>query len=236
MNEKVELPLQYRWSQGWTYILSDLIPDCGILFAIFLSVAIAPMFAGEWHNNTKALISTTKNGLEKLAGIKVLVSFLFAFELYLMVVISSIFLQILFLGTRGADMPIQCIKLIATAPWTVLQAEIYEYAYLLLAILGYTGMVLLFSALMRSNYAALLFSLAVVFVPMAIAEFLPLWGQKAIELLPFVGSSADIFRTNAYHIFGKIIWSPYLLLVIPVILGIICVPFAIRSWSKRVKV
>ena len=41
------------------------------------------------------------------------------------------FLQIIFLGTGGADMPIQCIKLIATAPWTVLQAEIYEYAYLL---------------------------------------------------------------------------------------------------------
>ncbi len=236
MNEKVELPLQYRWTEGWTYITSDFIPDCGILFAIFIAIAIAPMFAGEWHNNAKALISTTKNGWEKLAGIKVLVSLLFAFELYLLVVISSVFLQILFLGTSGADMPIQCIKLIATAPWTVLQAEIYEYTYLLLATLGYTGIVLLFSALTHSNYAALLLSLSIVFVPMAAAQFLPLWGQKALELLPFVGSPTDIFRTNAYHIFGKIIWSPYLLILIPVILGIVCVPFAIRSWSKRVRV
>lgn len=236
MNEKVELPLQYRWTEGWVYITSDFIPDCGILFAIFLSIAIAPMFAGEWHNNAKALISTTKNGWEKLAGIKVLVSFLFALELYLIVVLSSIFLQILFLGTAGADMPIQCIKLVATAPWTVLQAEVYEYAYLLLATLGYTGIILLCSALTHSNYAALLLSLAIVFVPMATAQFLPLWGQKALELLPFVGSSTDIFRTNAYHIFGKIIWSPYLLIVIPVTLGIICLPFTIRSWSKRVKV
>lgn len=236
MNKKVELPLQYRWTEGWVYIISDFIPDCGILFAIFLSIAIAPVFAGEWHNHTKALIATTKNGWGKLAGIKVLVSFLFALELYFIEVLSSIFLQILFLGTAGADMPIQCIKLIATAPWTVLQAEIYEYTYLLLATLGYTGIILLCSALTHSNYATLLLSLAIVFVPMATAKFLPLWGQKALELLPFVGSPTDIFRTNAYHIFGKIIWSPYLLILIPVILGIVCVPFAIRSWSKRAKV
>ncbi len=55
-------------------------------------------------------------------------------------------------------MPIQCIKLVATAPWTVLQAEIYEYAYLLLATLGYTGIILLCSALIHSNFAVLLLS------------------------------------------------------------------------------
>lgn len=236
MNEKVELPLQYRWSEGWSFITSDFISGCGAVFAIFLAIAIAPMFSGEWHSNTKALISTTKNGWKKLASIKVLVSFLFALELYIIIVFSSIFLQIVFLGTGGADMPIQCIKLVATAPWTVLQAEIYEYAYLLLATFGYTGIILLCSALTRSNYVSLLLSLAIVFVPMSIAQFLPLWGQKALELIPFVGNSTDIFRTNVYHILGKIIWSPYLLLAIPATLGAISLPFAIRVWAKRPKV
>lgn len=236
MNEKVELPLQYRWSEGWSFITSDFISGCGVVFAIFLAIAIAPMFSGEWHSNTKALISTTKNGWKKLASIKVLVSFLFALELYIIIVFSSIFLQIVFLGTGGADMPIQCIKLVATAPWTVLQAEIYEYAYLLLATLGYTGIILLCSALTRSNYVSLLLSLAIVFVPMSIAQFLPLWGQKALELIPFVGNSTDIFRTNVYHLFGQIIWSPYLLITVPAILGVISLPFAIRAWAKRTNV
>ena len=155
---------------------------------------------------------------------------------YIIIVFSSIFLQIVFLGTGGADMPIQCIKLVATAPWTVLQAEIYEYAYLLLATFGYTGIILLCSALTRSNYVSLLLSLAIVFVPMSIAQFLPLWGQKALELIPFVGNSTDIFRTNAYHLFGQIIWSPYLLITVPVILGVISLPFAIRAWAKRTNV
>lgn len=236
MNKKVELPLQYRWSEGWSFITSDFISGCGVVFAIFLAIAIAPMFSGEWHSNTKALISTTKNGWKKLASIKVLVSFLFALELYIIIVFSSIFLQIVFLGTGGADMPIQCIKLVATAPWTVLQAEIYEYAYLLLATFGYTGIILLCSALTRSNYVSLLLSLAIVFVPMSIAQFLPLWGQKALELIPFVGNSTDIFRTNAYHLFGQIIWSPYLLITVPAILGVISLPFAIRAWAKRTNV
>lgn len=236
MNSEVELPLQYRWTEGWSFVTTDFISGCGIVFAIFLAIAIAPMFSGEWHSNTKALVSTTKNGGKKLAGVKVLVSFMFALELYAIIVICSILLQIIFLGTGGCDMPIQCIKLIATAPWTILQAEIYEYAYLLLATLGYTGIVLLCSALTKSNYVSLLLSLSTIFVPMAITKFLPLSGQKALELIPFVGDSTDIFRTNAYHLFGHTIWSPYLLITVPVILGIVCLPFAIQAWAKRSKV
>ena len=72
--------------------------------------------------------------------------------LKIIITISSILLQIIFLGTEGTDMPIQCIKILAVAPWTVLQAEIYEYGYLLLATLGYTGIVLLCSALTKTNY------------------------------------------------------------------------------------
>ena len=57
-------------------------------------------------------------------------AFLFTLELYGIITVSSVFLQILFLGTEGWDMPIQCIKILAAAPWNVLQAEIYEYIYL----------------------------------------------------------------------------------------------------------
>lgn len=233
MNKKVEIPLQYRWSEGWAFVTTNFIDELGILIAIFLAVAIAPMFSNEYHDNTRALIATTKNGWETLAGSKVIVSFLFALELYTLLTVSSILLQIIFLGTSGSDMPIQCIKLIAAAPWTVIQAEVYEYAYLLLATLGYTGIVLLCSALTKSNFISLLLSLALLFVPRSISQFLPLWGQKLIELIPFIGTSTDIFRTNTYHLFGKIIWSPYLLITIPVLLGLINIPFVVKQWSKR---
>ena len=236
MNANRDMPLKYRWTEGWSFVTADFISGCGVVFAIFLAVAIAPIFCGEWHNNTRALITTTKYGWNKIAIIKVLVSLIFALELYSIITVSSILLQIIFLGTEGGDLPIQCIKILAVAPWTVLQAEIYEYSYLLLAALGYTGIVLLCSALAKTNYVSLIISLAIVFVPMAISQFLPLWGQKVLDLIPFVGSSTDIFRTNAYHLFGHIIWSPYLLITVPMILGLICLPFAVRSWAKRAKI
>lgn len=99
MNKKVELPLQYRWSEGWSFITSDFISGCGVVFAIFLAIAIAPMFSGEWHSNTKALISTTKNGWKKLASIKVLVSFYLHLN-YISLLYSVLFFCKLFFGYR----------------------------------------------------------------------------------------------------------------------------------------
>lgn len=162
-------------------------------------------------------------------------AFLFTLELFGIVTASSVFLQMVFLGTEGWDMPIQCIKILAAAPWNVLQAEIYEYVYLLPAALGYTGIVLLCSALTKSNYVSLLISLAIIFVPMAVSQFLPLWGQKLLDLIPFVGSSTDIFRTNIYRLFEVRIWSPYLPITVPIILWMISLPFAVRFWAKRAK-
>lgn len=87
----------------------------------------------------------------------------------------------------------------------------------------------------KNNVLTLLLSLAVVYGPMMIAEYLPYKMQKALDLIPLVGSSTDIFRTNTFRIFGKLIWSPYLLITIPVLIGILCMPFAIKSWSRRMK-
>lgn len=236
MNAKVDTPLQYRWTEGWTFVTAGFVSQCGVVLAIFLAIGIAPVFCGEWHDHTKALIATTKNGRKKIAGSKVMAAFLFTLELFGIVTASSVFLQIVFLGTEGWDMPIQCIKILAAAPWNVLQAEIYEYVYLLLAALGYTGIILLCSTLTRSNYVSLLISLGIVFVPMAVSQFLPLWGQKLLDLIPFVGSSTDIFRTNIYHLFGLRIWSPYLLIAVPIILGLAALPFTVHLWAKRTKI
>ena len=197
MNAKADTPLQYRWTEGWTFVTADFVSQCGVVLAIFLAIGIAPMFCGEWHDHTKALIATTKNGRKKIAGVKVMAAFLFALELFGIITASSVFLQIVFLGPEGWDMPIQCIKILAAAPWNVLQAEIYEYVYLLLAALGYTGIVLLCSALTRSNYVSLLTSLGIVFVPMAVSQFLPLWGQKLLDLIPF-GSHSICRQCNRY--------------------------------------
>ncbi|MDE5966043.1 MAG: ABC transporter permease subunit [Lachnospiraceae bacterium] len=232
----VKEPFRYEWTEGWSVLLGSIVAELGSVVALFLAITLSPLFAGEWHDNTSSLVLTTKNGWEKIACAKIGTGLLFTVEFFVILMAGNIVSQIFFLGTAGWDMPIQVIKLIAIAPMNMLQAELYEYAFTFLGAVGFAGVVMFISAKTRSNVLALLLSLTVVYGPMMIVEYLPYGVQKALDLLPLVGSATDIFRTNTFHIFGEYVWSPYLLLTVPVLIGIVCIPFAIKKWSRRLRV
>lgn len=235
MGQKAEKPFHYEWVEGWSTLLGSMVADIGVVMALLLAIILSSLFAGEWHDNTSTLVLTTRNGWGEIALAKIFTGLAFTVELFALFAASNIVSQLFFMGTTGWNMPIQNIKLIAVAPMNMLQAEIYEYAFALLGAIGFAGIVMFISAIVKNNVFALLLSLAVVYGPMMIAEYLPYGMQKALDLIPLVGSSTDIFRTNTFHIFGKIIWSPYLLITVPVLIGIFCIPFAVKSWSRRMK-
>lgn len=236
INAKVKEPFRYEWTEGWSNLLGSIVPDMGVVMALFLAIVLSSLFAGEWYNNTSSLLLTTKNGWKKIAFAKIGVGLSFTAEFFAILTAGNLVSQIFFLGTAGWDMPIQTIKLIDIAPMNMLQAEIYEYAFVFLGVIGFAGVVMFISAKTRSNVLGLLFSLAVVYGPMMIAEYLPYGVQKALDLIPLVGSGADIFRTNTFCVFGKYVWSPYLLIAVPVLVGVLCLPFAVKSWSRRLRV
>lgn len=235
MNEKVNEPFHYDWTQGWSHLLCTTVADMGTVMALFIAIVLSSLFAGEWHDDTSSLILTTKKGWKESAYVKICVGITFTVELFTILALGVVAVQLFFLGTSGWDMPIQNIKILSVAPMNVLQAEIYELAFTLLGAIGFAGIVMLISAVVKSNVLALILSLAVVYFPPMIISYLPIGMQKAIDLLPLVGSGADIFRTNTFNIFGKFIWSPYLLIVVPVLIGIVCMPFAVKNWSRRIK-
>lgn len=235
LEQEVETPLRYGWVEGWSQLLGSMAADLGSVMALFLAIVLSSVFAGEWHDNTSPLVLTTTNGWGKVAFAKILTGLAFTVEFFVILVIPSVVSQISFMGTSGWDMPIQNIKLLAIAPMNMLQAEVYEYVFALLGAIGFAGVVMLISATVKNNVFALLFSLAFVYGPMVVAEYLPYKIQKTLDLLPLVGSGTDIFRTNTFCVFGKYVWSPYLLVTVPVLIGICCMPFAIRNWSRRLK-
>ena len=236
IDSAVKEPFRYEWAEGWSQLLGSVVADMGTVLALFLAITLSSLFAGEWHDNTSSLVLTTKNGWEKIACAKTGTGLLFTVEFFAILTAGNIVSQIFFLGTAGWDMPIQLIKLISIAPMNMLQAELYEYTFTFLGAIGFAGVVMFISAKIRSNVLALLFSLAVVYGPMMIAEYLPYGVQKALDLIPLAGSAADIFRTNTFHIFGKYIWSPYLLIPVPVLIGILCIPLAVKGWSRRLRI
>ena len=235
IGEKVKIPFSWKWVEGWSNVLGSMLSDLGVILALFLAIVLSALFAGEWHDNTSPLLLTTKNGWKKLARAKILTGIAFTLELFTMVAAGMIVLQLVYFGTEGWDMPIQMVKMIAIAPMNMLQAEIYEYAFLLLGVLGFAGLVMLFSALCKNHVLALLLSLAVSYGPMAFHERVPMWMEKMFDLLPLVGSGADVFRTNTYHIFGHYIWSPYLIIWVPLLIGVLCLRPAVKGWARRMR-
>ncbi len=235
IEEKVSKPFHYGWIRGWQTLLSITIDTSAASMALFLAIVLSTLFAGEWHDNTSSLVLTTKNGWGKIAFAKMATGLAFTVELFAMIAICDIVSQLFFMGTTGWDMPVQLIKLTTIAPMNMLQAEIYEWAFILLGMVGYAGIVMLISAAVKSNVLALILSLAVVYVPTMIDPYLPFGFQKALSLIPLVGSGTDIFRTYTFHIFGKYVWSPYLLITVPVLIGIVCMPFVVKKWSRRIK-
>lgn len=235
IDEKVMKPFHYGWIRGWQTLLSITIDTLAESMALFLAIVLSTLFAGEWHANTSSLVLTTKNGWKKIAVAKIVTGLAFTVELFAMVAICDIASQLFFMGTTGWDMPVQLIKLTAIAPMNMLQAEIYEWAFTLLGMVGFAGIVMLISSAVKSNVLALILSLAVVYVPTVIEQYLPFGLQKALSFIPLVGSGTDIFRTYTFHIFGKYVWSPYLLITVPVLIGVLCIPFAVKGWSRRLK-
>ncbi|MCR5232524.1 MAG: ABC transporter permease [Lachnospiraceae bacterium] len=235
MNDKVDTPFKYSWLEGWSTVLIDEIPDFGMILAIVIVIALSSLFAGEWHERTGPMLLSMKMGWEKDSLAKIAVGFCFSIELFLIVIIPHIFVQLVFLGVEGWDVPIQCIKMIAIAPLNMLQAEIYEYSYVFIGIIGFSAMVMLVSSLFKNDRFAMIGGFALLVVPAIISDYLPYRSQLVVSLFPLAGNAADIFRMYTLNLFGKIVWLPYMELVVPLVFAIISIPLIVKRWSRMQK-
>ncbi len=232
MEQDVQKPFPYGWTGGWRYVLGTIMSDLGLLMGVPLAIALAPVFAQERRCRMDALQYTARKGRGGVAAAKTVSAFLLGTELFLLWAATQLAIQFFFLGTQGMALPIQLVKLLANAPLTVWQAELWAYAQLFAATLGFTGVMLLLSGLC-SSFAAVLIGLALLFGPVLLGGNLPIAAQKALELLPFVGSTVDTLRTNLYHVFGMAVWSPYAFLAVPPVLGAAAVIPAVCRWCRR---
>lgn len=235
MNEKTNTPFSYAWTEGWRTVLASMIPDFEIVIALALVISLAPLFAGEWHDRTGTMILSMKHGWKKDAVAKLAVGLVFTVEVFILISVPSIIVQMVFLGFSGWDTPVQCIKMLAIAPMNMAQAEIYEYLFLFVGIIGFATVVMLISSFLKSDRIAMIGGFAMLVVPMFVSGHLPYRAQLVLELFPLAGNAGDIFRMYTLNVFGKIIWLPYLELVTPLLFAIICVPISVKMWSRMQK-
>lgn len=101
MNAKVDTPFSYTWTEGWRTVLASLIPDYGMIIAIVIIVSLAPLFSGEWRDGTGTMILSTKDGWRKDAVAKMGVGLAFTTEVFTLVAVPSIIVQMVFWVCQG---------------------------------------------------------------------------------------------------------------------------------------
>ncbi len=232
MDSRAEKPWRYGWVSGWDSEVRSM-AGLGARLAPWLAAALAFTFSGERQLGAAPLLRAARYGRRRLARAKVLSGLAFAAELYALIAGSSLALQLIWLGPEGWDLPIQFDSLLAVAPWNMLQAEGYALAFSFLNAIGYAALVLLLSSLTGSGVVSLTLSLAAVYAPGLLEDYLPRWARTALQLLPPASGGSDIFGCNVFHILGRGVWSPYVLIAVPALIGLSCLPLAVLGWSRR---
>lgn len=224
---QVQKPFYYDWPEGQNLYL-ELTATLASCTALFLCLAMAPVFAGEYQQRTDSILLCARHGRGRLARAKLGAGLLVATLTYLACAGVYLALQFFFLGTRGLGCPIQLIKPLATTPLTLWQAEALSLLLGLLHCLASVLITLLLSARLRSPFPPAAISLLLIFLPMIFNGSLPGPLQLIVDLLPFSGDYSELFRANLLHLFGLRVWSPCFYFAVP----LLCPPLALRSYLR----
>ncbi|MDE6725622.1 MAG: ABC transporter permease [Ruminiclostridium sp.] len=224
-NLEVKTPFYYDWFEGQSVYLEIMSP-IPIIIALFITVFISPICALEYQQKTDSVILCSKHGRKKLALAKLSASVIFSSAVYIICMGIYIAGQLFFCGTRALNCPIQLIKHMAIAPLTILQAEIYLIVLGFLSCLAITAVTFLLSSAINLVFPVAAASMMLIIIPMLLSGAIP-ESLSFITVLPFMSDYTEIYRTNIYfHI-----WSPYLMIAVPILIFIICAPFAV--WKFR---
>ncbi len=119
----------------------------------------------------------------------------------------------------------QFIKPYSFAPITIGQAELYQIILGFISCAAITLFTALVSSAVHSTFPAVIIPAAVIIsglmsglIPESL-EFIAAW-------IPFVGNYTALFGMNMYfHI-----WQPYYIMITPVIISVVCLPWAVYKF------
>ena len=156
---------QYGYHKGWSMILDTL--TWPVLIMMIICIGIAPIFAGEYQSKCDSLILCMKYGKSKLIFAKTVSGWLYATCVYwgITLVYSSVYM--IFLGTQGADLPIQLKYPAMSVGYNLTMGEAVGIALLLgyFFTLGIMGITLFMSALLKNTYAVIIIAFLLIIIP-----------------------------------------------------------------------
>lgn len=214
---------QYGYHKGWSMILDTL--TWPVLIMLIICIGIAPIFAGEYQSKCDSLILCMKYGKSKLIFAKTVSGWLYATCVYwgITLIYSSVYM--IFLGTQGADLPIQLKYPAMSVGYNLIMGEAVGIALLLgyFFTLGIMGITLFMSALLKNTYAVIIVAFLLIIIPTFLS---PDTGGYAwshvLSLLPPKIADFSFQSYTAYSIGNIVLSWPVMAILINAIVAVIC--------------
>jgi len=197
---KFEKPLFFTFSYAWRTIF-NILYNANIVFALFLLITIAPLFAEEYSSGADGVILTTRYGKSKGIYAKMVVALLVA---TLAVVAFALFVLLIcglyFNGLTGwqADVQTQFDSLLMLVPIRMNNLQFYLFAVSMywLSAIGTAMLSCCCSAMCKKTFTACITSSVLYLIPVlprqigVVNEFVrecmlifPVWASKSEQVL-----------------------------------------------------
>lgn len=214
---------QYGYHKSWSMILDTL--TWLVLIMIIICIGIAPIFAGEYQSKCDSLILCMKYGKSKLIFAKTISGWLYATCVYwgITLIYSSVYM--IFLGTRGADLPIQLKYPAMSVGYNLTMGEAVGIALVLgyFFTLGIMGTTLFMSALLKNTYAVIVVAFLLIIIPTFLSPDTGgyMWSH-VLSLLPSKIADFSFQSYTAYSIGNMVLSWPVMAILINAIVAVIC--------------
>ena len=214
---------QYGYHKGWSMILDTL--TWPVLIMMIICIGIAPIFAGEYQSKCDSLILCMKYGKSKLIFAKIVSGWLYATCVYwgITLIYSSVYM--IFLGTQGADLPIQLKYPAMSVGYNLTMGEAVVIALLLgyFFALGIMGITLFMSALLKNTYAVIIVAFLLIIIPTFLSPDTGgyTWSH-VLSLLPPKIADFSFQSYTAYSIGNIVLSWPVMAILINAIVAVIC--------------
>lgn len=222
----------YDYNLGWIKLISMqyLMP---FTLGIFLIITLSASFSGEYSQKTDSLLLSSKHGKSKLIYAKIIAAYLVTVGFWLVVQIMNLMLVVRLFSLQGAHTFVQDWSF-NNSPFPFTQLTNYLAVTLMsfIGLLFYASVILLVSAKTKGPFISLLISSMVLLFPVtAIGGFI----GELIVYMPsqiLIGVNHFMFF-RAYYIFGNAILMQYITPLVAIILTVIMVPIACRTFQQR---
>lgn len=232
MSNKIEIPMQYGYYEGWEIIISSFEL---LMFALLsICITLAPVFSGEYQAGTDAVILSGKYGKTKLNTTKIISSLLFGVLAFTLHVVVAFGISLFAFGVDGWNLPLQIANTSIPYPFTFIQATFINLIIIYLILLAMIGLTLLLSAKMKSPYLVLIVLIPILFIPL----FLTPTGTTGLYnltlfLLPYRATMPEVGKFISYQFGGLVLNVLSMRAIVYVIIMVVTLPLARLEFKKH---